>query len=239
MANASEPPLRSTGAVGSLWSEAPALALLGLAAAAAWAWVIWSGGGSSAPGAAMGGMAAMGPMSARPSLSAAAAPAAAMTLAMMLPVAAPVLIRRRSGSLRFAAGYLTPWLAFGLALTCLTLASPLASVASDKRVAAAALAGAGLFQLSPVKRRALRACAGLAAAPAAGAPLAAGAHHGMRCVASGAPLMAAAMLTGAMSPAWIAGLAGLMLAEKTRAGLTAARLVGLGLIAAAGLQLAG
>lgn len=216
------------------------LAAAVLAGAAAVAWICLLRIPPAASSATMPGMSGMASPESRASLAAIAAPALAMTTAMMIPVAAPVLIRRRSRSLAFAIGYLALWLAFGMALTWLMMAPGVPGIGANRRFAAAALGALGLFQLSPAKTWALGACARLAATPSietAPASVGLGLGYGLRCLASGGALMLAAGLLGAMSPAWMAALALVMLAEKTRAGRAVARITGVALLAAAGLRL--
>lgn len=215
------------------------MTVLAIATAAAWIWMLRSTPADA--GASMSGMTGMSSPGSPASLAGLAATALAMTAAMMIPVATPVLIRRRSRSLTFTIGYLAPWLALATALTWLGMAPAVQAMGSDRSIAAAVLAAAGLFQLSPAKAWALGACARAATTPAiasASATLSLGLRYGLQCLASGGPMMLAASLLSAMSPAWMAALALLMMAEKTRAGRAVARTAGVAFVAAAGLRLA-
>jgi predicted metal-binding membrane protein len=157
---------------------------------------------------------------------------AVMMAAMMLPSLAPAVRSGSGGSWRAAAGfvtgYLLVWTAAGAPAYLLLRAveqGPAGGAAV--RVAAAVLLVAALYQISPVKRRALRrGRAGHRAGPpradraerprtdgGAAAPLA-GLRHGGSCLASSWPLMVALLLFGMMNLALMAAVAGLVAAEK-------------------------
>lgn len=167
----------------------------------------------------------------------------AMLLAMMLPSFAPMAVAYQrvaaaagAGWWRvpaFVLGYLLVWSAAGLLPLLLggTLPDLEARLGPGgwARVLAAALALAGLYQISPWKAACLRSCR----APLAflvrhhGGPLRLGALHGMICLGCCWALMALMVVAGAMSPIWMAGLAVLFLGEKAwRHGLVLSRLAG-------------
>ena len=91
--------------------------------------------------------------------------------AMMLPSALPAVLLyarirdQRQGTATIAStwvfvlGYLAVWLAFSVPAAALQwLAAGPSMALADKRLASAILIGAGLYQLSPLKRACLREC---------------------------------------------------------------------------------
>jgi predicted metal-binding membrane protein len=158
---------------------------------------------------------------------------AAMTVAMMLPAAAPAILSHAGAvagagaraSLRqtgaFVAGYLAVWWAFGVLATALQwlLASSArhlpATPATATALAGCLLVLAGLYQFSPVKRRCLAHCRGRAGARGVRQS---GLRHGLHCLGCCWALMALMLLGGAMSIGWTAALAAVMLAEKALPG---------------------
>ena len=178
-----------------------------------------------------------------------------MTAAMMLPSAAPMVLAyasfsrsRRSGT--FVAGYLAAWTLFGLA--AYVVYRLVAGAGLDwlhwerggPYVAGAALAAAGLYQLTPLKEVCLRHCRGPIRYLARGwregrlGALRMGAEHGLFCVGCCWGLMLALFALGVMSLFWTAVAAAVIFAEKvlpqgprlTR--VLAATLVALGLLVA-------
>jgi len=178
-----------------------------------------------------------------------------MAVAMMLPTAAPAILSFADAgaettvraTLRqtsaFVLGYLLVWWSFAAFATGLQwlLAN------SARRLPAAAgmataLTGcllllAGLYQFSSLKRRCLAHCHGpirhFQSHWRADSP---GAHqlglrHGLHCLGCCWALMLLMVLGGAMSIAWTAALAALILVEKALpGGLYLSRAVGLGLV---------
>jgi predicted metal-binding membrane protein len=146
-----------------------------------------------------------------------------MTAAMMLPTTVPAVRyiafassrRRRQRSVAwFCAGYVASWLPLGLALAVAHAALPAIGV-PGMALAIALTAG---WELTPVKRRALRRChrtypvrfRGWAADRSAASF---GWRHGLTCVVAGGPMMAALMLLG--HPVVLTLLvAGVMLAQQ-------------------------
>ncbi len=161
-----------------------------------------------------------------------------MTAAMMLPSATPTAARvarlaRRMPTALFVTGYLAVWTVYGLA--AYGLYRFIGSVdtgwlAWDERgpyVAGAAIASAGIYELTPVKRRSLRRCQ---CARHRGSALESGVGHGVDCVTCSAALMAVLYVLGVMSLFWMALVAVAIFAEKVLpvgARLTAPLAVGL------------
>jgi predicted metal-binding membrane protein len=146
-----------------------------------------------------------------------------MTAAMMLPTAAPAA-RRVAGlppTVLFAAGYLAVWTAYGLAaygvfrLVNAFDAGWLAWDEGGPYVAGGAVVAAGLYELTPLKRRSLRRCRG--AGHDAGA-FRSGLAHGVDCVGCSGGLMVALFALGVMSLFWTAVVAAAIFAEKVLPG---------------------
>jgi predicted metal-binding membrane protein len=184
---------------------------------------------------------------------------ATMMAAMMLPSAVPAVLlfdgaaRPRDGRLTtaFVAGYLTVWVLCGVAAYGLyrlvTLADP-AFLAWDREgpiVAGAAVAAAGAYQLTPLKRVCLRHCRSpLHVLLARWRPGRAGAwrmgvEHGGFCVGCCWALMLVLFAVGVMSVFWMAVVAVAVFAEKVlpagerMSAVLAVALVGLGVWIAA------
>ena len=154
-----------------------------------------------------------------------------MTVAMMLPSAAPATLMfsrlgRASETALFVGGYLLAWTAFGATAYVVShLARALAPsfVAWDDRgpwVAGAALTAAGLYQLTPLKTSCLRNCrspVGFLLRRRGGhlAAVRVGLGHGGYCVGCCAGLMLALFALGIMSVFWMAVAAAAILVEKT------------------------
>ena len=161
-----------------------------------------------------------------------------MTAAMMLPSAAPTAARvaqltRRMPTVLFVTGYLAVWTMYGLAAYGLyKFVSSFDSgwLAWDERgryVAGAVIAAAGIYELTPLKRRSLRRCR---SGRHRGGALANGLAHGIDCVTCSAGLMAVLFVLGVMSLFWMALVAVAIFAEKVLpygARLTAPLAVGL------------
>ncbi len=162
-----------------------------------------------------------------------------MTAAMMLPSAAPMVLlyakvaRGRPGTPPtpvFVSGYLAAWTGYGLAaygLARLVRAAAGGALAWDRAgpyVAGAAVAAAGLYELTPLKSVCLRHCRsplhyvlGSWREGRAGA-LAMGLEHGAYCVGCCFGLMLALFALGVMSVAWMAVVAGVIFAQKVLPG---------------------
>ena len=155
-----------------------------------------------------------------------------MTAAMMLPALAPMVLElaRRAphaaAPTAFAAGYLAGWVAAGLlgyaAIESVRSLNPgfLAWGDAGRYVAAAAIAAAGLYQLSPAKVACLRRCRERAAFLGdrwRGGPvgiLRMGVEHGGWCIGCSWALMAALFALGWMSLIWMTLVAVLIAAER-------------------------
>jgi predicted metal-binding membrane protein len=180
-----------------------------------------------------------------------------MMTAMMLPSAAPAVLRMARAGLGpadaasgvgraawFAAGYLVIWAGFGAAATGLQRALDAAHLLSDAMaIRSAAFAGlvvvsAGLYQLTPLKSACLERCRALDDCLAGGqtrrAPHAVlqGLHHGVSCLGCCAALMSLLFVGGLMNATWATAIAIWVLAEKILPwGGRIARLGAVGLIA--------
>lgn len=147
-----------------------------------------------------------------------------MTAAMMLPSAAPAALRLARGSrgvptLLFVTGYLAVWTAFGLAaygLFRLVTSFDTAWLAWDDGgpfVAGGAIVAAGIYELTPLKRRMLRRCRSRLHA-GGGAAIRTGLENGVYCVGCCSGLMAVLFALGVMSLFWMVVVAGVIFAEK-------------------------
>ncbi|MGZ4295750.1 MAG: DUF2182 domain-containing protein [Solirubrobacteraceae bacterium] len=200
----------------------PAAALAAVLAAASAAWVVLAG--------RMAGMDA-GPGGDPGALGWFAATWAIMTVAMMLPASAPAVVglvrgwhaRAPAAGILFVAGYGAVWMLAGFAGYALVQAvrglhpGLLGWSSAGRYVDAAALLAAGLYQLTPVKRRWLERCIApdlpLPGRGTAGA-LRAGVEHGGCCVACCWTLMAALYALGVMSLTWMAVVTVLIVGER-------------------------
>jgi predicted metal-binding membrane protein len=168
-----------------------------------------------------------------------------MTAAMMLPSAAPMVLTyahfsrsRRAGA--FVAGYLVAWTLYGLAaygIYRLLAAGRLGWQGGGEYVAGAAIAAAGLYQLTPLKEACLRRCRGPLGYLVRGwregpaGALRMGAEHGLVCVGCCWGLMLALFAVGVMSLFWSALVAAAIFAEKVLPrGERTARLLAPGLL---------
>jgi predicted metal-binding membrane protein len=128
----------------------------------------------------------------------------AMMAAMMLPGAAPAVLRfaQASGGVRavplFIGSYLAVWALIGIAVYALY--RPHGSVAAGVVVIVA-----GLYELTPVKRHFRRRCRGTAGS---------GFGFGLCCAGSSIGLMLMLPAVGAMSLVWMSVIAVLVLAQK-------------------------
>ena len=159
-----------------------------------------------------------------------------MMAAMMLPAVAPMAITfarmnddRGIGTKRtwvLVAGYLVAWTGYGLLAYALfrvvwnVAPSFLSWDHAGRYVAAAALVGAGAYELTPLKRVCLRHCRApihfIAAGwrDGTGGALRMGLEHGAFCVGCCWGLMLALFALGVMSIAWMLGVALLIFAQK-------------------------
>lgn len=123
----------------------------------------------------------------------------AMTAAMMLPSAAPALVRGRGRGAPFAAlGYLAVWLVAGLAGYVAYRVLP--------AIPWWMLVAVGLaYELTPLKRAALRRCR---------RPAHSGFAHGVDCIVCCAGLMLLLAGVGLMSITWMAAIGVVILVQK-------------------------
>lgn len=125
-----------------------------------------------------------------------------MMAAMMLPGAVPAVARRaRAGgvaAVAFTANYLAVGAAAGAVVYLLYRPH-------GRPAAAALLVGAGLYELTPFKRRCRERCR---------EALDSGLAYGLWCVGSSAGLMAILLALGVMSPLWMAVVTALVLVQK-------------------------
>jgi predicted metal-binding membrane protein len=164
---------------------------------------------------------------------------AVMMVAMMLPSAAPLLLlhariertgRERGESIAptaaFAAGYLLAWTGFSAVATLLQWALERAALLSTKMMAstpylgAAVLLGAGIYQLTPLKRSCLSHCR----SPidfvmhrwrrGFGGAIRMGFEHGLYCIGCCWFLMGLLFVGGVMNLVWIAAISIFVLLEK-------------------------
>jgi predicted metal-binding membrane protein len=127
-----------------------------------------------------------------------------MMAAMMLPGAVPAawrFVRATGGALAvpfFAGSYLAVWTLVGLAVYALYRPHGAA-------VAGALTIGAGVYELTPLKRHCRRRCR---------ESVHSGFEFGLYCVGSSIGLMVVLLALGAMSITWMAVVAVLVLAQK-------------------------
>jgi predicted metal-binding membrane protein len=141
---------------------------------------------------------------------------ATMMAAMMLPTALPQ-VGRLVPALPFAVGYLAVWTAFGLAAyTVFELATSfdtgwLAWEEAGPYVAGGLIVVAGLYELTPLKRRSLRRCRSAHDGVSA---FRSGFTHGLDCVGCSGGLMVVLFAVGVMSLFWMGVVAAAIFAEK-------------------------
>jgi predicted metal-binding membrane protein len=166
---------------------------------------------------------------------------AVMMVAMMLPSAAPVTLLVSSVAQKRAAaggaahgnttlfvfGYLAVWLAFAAAATTLQWALHRAGLLSERMAvgnvvfAGSVLVAAGVYQWTPLKEACLRRCRSpldfllFHWRDGARGAVASGIGHGLYCLGCCWMLMALLFVGGVMNLVWIAGIALLVLIEKT------------------------
>lgn len=176
-----------------------------------------------------------------------------MSIAMMLPTAAPAILtfadlseRARMTSrpislLAFIVGYLCLWMGFAIiaTLTQVGLARIMIGLPATAPAAtvSALLLLAGAYQFAPLKHACLTHCRNPMAyflahwREGTHGALAMGVRHGAYCVGCCWALMLLMVAAGAMNAAWTAGLTVLMLAEKVLpAGDRIGRAVGVALV---------
>ena len=173
-----------------------------------------------------------------------------MMAAMMLPSAMPMIrlhrlgadggMRRQLWSGTFIAGYLLVWCAVGIVVWAAAFISEMVVTEEQRAISVAVLLLiAGGYQFTPLKSACLRACR----TPAdflmthwyrgLGGQLRLGIEHGLYCVGCCWALMAIFVGIGAMSIAWAAAIAVVVLIEKLfPRGVAFGRVIGAILVAA-------
>jgi len=179
----------------------------------------------------------------------------AMTLAMMLPSASPMILtyaeiaetaarksERIVSPLVIAAGYASVWLVFSLLATVIQIVLTRAALlntgtASASGILAGAIfIGAGVYQFSALKHACLTHCqnpfpfffTNWATTP--GGVFRLGVEQGLYCLGCCWAMMMVMFAVGAMNVAWMAGLAAVMTIEKLLTGRRFAHGVGVALI---------
>ena len=157
-----------------------------------------------------------------------------MMAAMMLPSLSPMAVassraagRGQAGSIArsvvFAAGYMLPWVAFGVLAYALVegvRSFELGFLAWDRAgqyLAGAVILGAALYELTTLKGRCLRHCRDsrlLRRRPGAAGAVLMGIEQGGFCVGCSGALMAALFALGVMSIAWMLTVAIVIAIEK-------------------------
>jgi len=178
----------------------------------------------------------------------------AMTLAMMLPTAGPMILtyaeiadtaaRKRQTAvspLVLTAGYMAVWFSFAVAAavlqTVLTRAALLDGGKAGVLASGALFVAAGLYQFSPLKRACLTQCqrpfpfffANWTAEP--GGVFRLGLRQGAYCLGCCWAMMALMFAIGAMNVVWMAALGLVMTVEKMVTGLRFTRAAGVALVA--------
>ncbi|MDH3666673.1 MAG: DUF2182 domain-containing protein [Paracoccaceae bacterium] len=250
-------------AVGTPYLDRPRLLSLGgvlMIALAAWLalGLLSAAGGHTGWGNALSRSVALSGVAAWPGLTAIWL---LMSVAMMLPTAAPVIDiyvrlsrriedRRAAHVTAFAGGYLGAWglLAVAAGGAQAFLSEPIAARATTLPAAWPAggiLLLAGLYQFTPLKQACLTLCRNPLTffmshwRDGIGGASRMGLHHGAVCIGCCWALMGLMFLSGAMNLAWMATLGLVMLLEKTAPGAgRIGRLLGLAMaLAGAGLIL--
>jgi predicted metal-binding membrane protein len=176
----------------------------------------------------------------------------AMTLAMMLPTAGPMILtyaeiadtaaKRREpvvSPLVLAAGYVTVWLSFTLVAAALQVALPgnVIDAGSGTAISGALFLLAGLYQFSALKRTCLTLCqrpfpfffANWTAKPRGVFRL--GLRQGLYCLGCCWAMMLLMFAAGAMNVVWMAALGTVMTVEKLSTTTRFAQLAGVAFIA--------
>jgi predicted metal-binding membrane protein len=173
---------------------------------------------------------------------------AAMIVAMMIPAAAPAVLRRahqdrghgsRGKWIVRVVGYLLVWTGLGVVAFAAVSGMRHVTAATDwlRRGGGAVLVVAALYQFTPWKRRCLQACQSQELDPlTVGASrfgaFAAGTVDGLSCVAACWALMTILLVVGLMNLTWMVALTIVFVAERNwPGGWLVAQLAGAGLLA--------
>ena len=179
----------------------------------------------------------------------------AMTLAMMLPSASPMILtyaeiaetaarksERIVSPLVIAAGYASVWLVFSLLATVIQIVLTRAALlntgitSASGILAGAIFIGAGVYQFSALKHACLTHCQNPFPffftnwATTLGGVFRLGVEQGLYCLGCCWAMMMVMFAVGAMNVAWMAGLAAVMTIEKLLTGRRFAHGVGVALI---------
>ena len=179
----------------------------------------------------------------------------AMTLAMMLPSASPMILtyaeiaetaarksERIVSPLVIAAGYASVWLVFSLLATVIQIVLTRAALlntgitSASGILAGAIFIGAGIYQFSALKHACLTHCQNPFPffftnwATTLGGVFRLGVEQGLYCLGCCWAMMMVMFAVGAMNVAWMAGLAAVMTIEKLLTGRRFAHGVGVALI---------
>ena len=123
---------------------------------------------------------------------------AAMMAAMMLPGAIPVALRATQRLTPFVASYLALWTLVGIAVYAVYRPHGTA-------LAGAVVIAAGLYELTPLKRRFRQRCREQSGT---------GIAFGVACIGSSIGLMLALVALGVMSVAWMVVIAAIVVVQK-------------------------
>ena len=242
--------------------RATGLTALGLAAAVTASW-LWLANGAGLGGTAAMRAGAMSGMNAHTAMAAMDMPAgwtaghaalifgmwAVMMIAMMLPNAAQAVLRVAgagglASAVGFSTGYLAVWIGFGAAATLAQWGLDAGRFLSDGMAVRSTLAagltvaGAGLYQATPLKRACLDRCHWRRddipdTRVALWESARTGLRYGVACLGCCAALMGLLFVSGLMNMLWIAAITIWVLAERTlRWGGRLAWLGAAGLVAA-------
>jgi predicted metal-binding membrane protein len=179
----------------------------------------------------------------------------AMTLAMMLPSASPMILtyaeiaetaarksERIVSPLVIAAGYASVWLVFSLLATVILIVLTRAALlntgitSASGILAGAIFIGAGIYQFSALKHACLTHCQNPFPffftnwATTLGGVFRLGVEQGLYCLGCCWAMMMVMFAVGVMNVAWMAGLAAVMTIEKLLTGRRFAHGVGVALI---------
>jgi predicted metal-binding membrane protein len=162
-----------------------------------------------------------------------------MVAAMMLPSSSATIGAHAggAGSGRFVAAYLIAWSVFGLACfggdAAIHRLVDMTPWLADNTwlIPTLSLAGAGLYQFAPIKRRFIDACRVPAPGHEGHGLARAGLAHARDCIGASGPLMLLMFAAGFASLAWMVALAALMFYEvRGRHAQTAMRASGVVLL---------
>jgi len=179
---------------------------------------------------------------------------AAMSLAMMIPTALPMLMAADGNGLdrlKVLGGYVTVWFAFSALAASLQIGLATAGLMDARTMVAlsdlfggAVLIGAGLYQFSALKTLCVTQCQvphlvyDIAVRRGEG-PFASGLRQGLLCVGCCWALMLVALAMGVMNLVWMAFASAIMLIEKTMATTRFSKAIGAVLILTGTVMVAG